>query len=149
MTERIYEFRNDYAFLSNFSWDSVVLDGIRYRSAEHAYQAQKAVYSRDLRAIMDCKTPGQAKRMGRKIEMVLDFEKNKLDIMYRVVHQKFFDNDLLAWDLKRTGDAQLIEGNTWHDNIWGNCYCANCKNIEGQNLLGKLLMEIREEIQNV
>jgi predicted NAD-dependent protein-ADP-ribosyltransferase YbiA (DUF1768 family) len=47
-----------------------------------------------------------------------------------------------------TGDEELVEGTTWHDNIWGNCSCPKCKNIPGQNRLGKLLMQIREEIKN-
>ena len=48
--------------------------------------------------------------------------------------------------LKATGDATLIEGNHWHDNRWGKCTCDKCQNKEGQNWLGKILMEIRETL---
>jgi predicted NAD-dependent protein-ADP-ribosyltransferase YbiA (DUF1768 family) len=54
----------------------------------------------------------------------------------------------LAEKLLATGDAELIEGTTWHDNTWGNCSCPQCENIPGENRLGKLLMQVREEIKN-
>ena len=46
-----------------------------------------------------------------------------------------------------TGDAELVEGNRWHDNRRGKCSCEKRQNKEGQNWLGKILMEIRKEIQ--
>ena len=46
-----------------------------------------------------------------------------------------------------TGDAELIEGNTWHDNYWGVCSCSKC-NGRGKNRLGKLLMKVREELRH-
>lgn len=50
---------------------------------------------------------------------------------------------LLNW-LMLTGEEQLLENTTgWHDNTWGDCSCPKCKNITGQNLLGKALMEVR------
>lgn len=54
-----------------------------------------------------------------------------------------FRNRKLAEALLATGDAELIEGNTWCDNIWGNCTCSKCAKTPGENRLGKLLMEIR------
>jgi hypothetical protein len=39
-----------------------------------------------------------------------------------------------------------LEGNNWHDNTWGNCLCDKCKGIEGKNLLGNILMQVREEL---
>lgn len=40
-----------------------------------------------------------------------------------------------------TGDAELIEGNNWGDTFWGVC------NGRGENMLGKLLMEIRDYLR--
>jgi len=48
--------------------------------------------------------------------------------------------------LKNTEGYELIEGNFWHDCYWGNCSCEKCKNIEGQNVLGRLLMKVRTAI---
>ena len=51
--------------------------------------------------------------------------------------QKFSDKKLQK-KLIDTGDAELIEGNWWGDKFWGVC------EGEGENHLGKLLMEVRE-----
>ena len=62
--------------------------------------------------------------------------------------RKKFANPELRDLLLATGDEELVEGNYWHDNEWGNCTCPRCKNIPGKNKLGKLLMQVREEIKN-
>lgn len=52
-----------------------------------------------------------------------------------------FQNPLLKEKLLNTGDALLIEGNTWRDYYWGEC------KGKGENHLGKILMEVREIIK--
>ena len=39
--------------------------------------------------------------------------------------------------LCETGDADLVEGNTWGDKFWGVC------EGKGKNMLGLLLMQVR------
>ena len=56
------------------------------------------------------------------------------------LRQKFTDSDLKE-KLLATGDAELIEGNHWGDVIWGVC------NGIGENNLGKLLMNIRNDLK--
>lgn len=65
-------------------------------------------------------------------------------------------NDLLCEKFKQhpfkkmlleTGDVKIIEGNYWHDNLWGNCFCKKCENIKGQNWLGRLIMDIRSQVE--
>jgi predicted NAD-dependent protein-ADP-ribosyltransferase YbiA (DUF1768 family) len=58
-----------------------------------------------------------------------------------------FDIEELANMLIATGDAALVEGNWWCDNTWGNCSCPKCENIPGQNRLGTLLMQVRQELR--
>ena len=57
-----------------------------------------------------------------------------------------YAKDPLRQMLLDTGDAILIEGNFWHDNFFGSCTCPKCGN-KGQNNLGKLLMQIRDEMK--
>lgn len=63
--------------------------------------------------------------------------------MKKALLAKFKQNISLKELLLETNDCYLIEGNYWHDNIWGICYCKKCENIKGENRLGKLLMKIR------
>ena len=67
--------------------------------------------------------------------------------MYQGLKLKFSD-PILKEKLLATGNEKLEEGNWWHDNFWGNCYCPKCKNIEGVNKLGKLLMLLRKELKD-
>jgi predicted NAD-dependent protein-ADP-ribosyltransferase YbiA (DUF1768 family) len=65
--------------------------------------------------------------------------------MYSVVKAKFEQNPDLAKMLIETGDAELVEGNNWCDNYFGNCICNRCVGVKGKNVLGKILMRVREE----
>jgi predicted NAD-dependent protein-ADP-ribosyltransferase YbiA (DUF1768 family) len=84
--------------------------------------------------------------MGRKVQLRPDWEKVKEYYMELGLRLKF-ENPSLRQKLLETGSDELIEGNSWHDNEWGSCYCARCQNIAGKNKLGKLLMKLREELR--
>jgi N-glycosidase YbiA len=99
--------------------------------------------------------PGDAKRMGRRLKLRPDWEEVKLAIMLDLLRLKFRPIILkprslgptlstfqtsLAGRLIATGEAELIESNTWNDFFWGVCMGV------GENHLGKLLMRVRKEL---
>jgi hypothetical protein len=90
-------------------------------------------------------TAGQAKRAGQLLILRPGWERDKKRVMLEVVLAKFSSNPDLAEKLVSTGGAQLIEGNSWHDNYWGACTCVTCCKNEppGQNNLGKILEAVR------
>lgn len=133
---KIERFAGDYAFLSNFHPAIVFLDGRMYPTVENAFQAAKCLHEED-RAQFATLTPGQAKRLGRKVEMRPDWNGARLGVMHDLVLQKFRNHAELQEKLLATGDADIIEGNQWHDTFWGVC------NGIGQNNLGKILMNVR------
>ena len=141
----INSFEGKYEFLSNFYEHSLKFDGNIYPTAEHAFQAMKAVNEYDRQLIANAETPGKAKRLGRKIQLRADWEQNKYYYMQDIIRTKFADPEMQQL-LLSTGSAELVEGNYWHDNTWGNCTCDRCKSIEGKNYLGKILMEVRQDI---
>ena len=142
----IVEFDGDYAFLSNFYPSTIYHDGITYPTNEHFFQAMKTLDISERKAIAAAETPGLAKRMGRNVKLRPDWEKIKVDVMRLGLILKFTDAEL-AEKLVATGDEELVEGNWWHDNTWGNCHCTECSRKGGRNLLGMLLMEVRKELQ--
>lgn len=140
MTEPITEFVGPYKFLSNFYEAPVVFEGEWYPTSEHAYQAAKTTDPRIRRYIAGLPTPGKAKRAAGPRGVVTlreDWEDIKYDVMFSVVSDKFTRHPLLRDALLRTGDAMLVETNTWGDTTWGVCQG------QGKNWLGQILMAVR------
>ncbi len=134
----IDSFRGNYRFLSNFYPVQFEWEGEKWPSVEHAYQAAKC-RDKQQRTLFLQGTAGEAKRLGRRVEVREDWEEVKLPIMEALLRIKFAGGASLADKLLATGEEELQEGNTWGDRFWGTC------NGEGQNHLGKLLMKIRKE----
>jgi len=140
--QKINRFENEYAFLSNFYETPVMYNNILWRTSEHAYQAAKTDDPIAITEIANCRTPGQAKRLGQKVKLKSDWDKIKIGVMKEIISNKFKNINLID-KLMETLGMPLIEGNHWHDNFWGDCNCSKCKNIKGQNHLGKILMSLR------
>jgi ribA/ribD-fused uncharacterized protein len=130
--------------LSNFAPvpGGVLLDGVRYPTVEHGYQAAKAKVRSDRAKVLACSTAGKAKALGRKILIRDDWEEIKLNVMLSLLQQKFAPGTANATTLLETGDREIIEGNTWGDRFWGQCPLG-----VGENHLGLLLMKVRAELR--
>jgi len=142
----ISSFRGDYAFLSNFFELRIPIqhDNVSYPTVEHFFQAMKSLNPTVRSTIAALVHPGAAKKYGRSVQLRPDWEDAKISVMRFGLLLKFAANPELKNQLLYTIESILVEGNYWHDNVWGNCLCPKCVDIEGQNLLGYLLMETRE-----
>lgn len=140
----ITHFTGENRWLSNFGEESVVYEGTVYPTSEHAFQAAKTLDVEERLKIKACKTPGKAKKLGRKVTLRSDWEEVKIDIMEEIVTAKFMQNSNIAKKLLDTGSQYLIEGNTWGDKFWG-CVYENNKWV-GHNHLGTILMKIRKKL---
>jgi len=118
----------------------VTYEGITYPSSEHAYQASKTLDYEERIIIASIGRPSDAKRRGRQLKLRDDWESVKLDVMRRIVMNKFLENKDLAELLISTGEEELVEVNTWGDTFWGVC------DGKGENWLGKILMSTRETL---
>lgn len=177
----INRFDNKYAFLSNFYESTVSYNGIVYQNSEAAFQHAKCSNlstdeqfkvidrlfnktkilimpyvnrndSNPLGTVFSKVNPSIAKRLGRAVPIRDDWDEVKYSIMNNIVYNKFNQHKDLRDKLLSTGDAQLIEGNYWHDNTWGVCNCDKCAGMKGSNgnnnNLGKILMDVREKLRN-
>lgn len=136
----IDSFSRRYAFLSNFYPSPIVYEGICYPTAEHAFQAAKALNPDARMVVAQQRTARAAKRAGRRLPLRPGWDSARLGVMLDVLRLKFAPNSPLADQLLRTGDAELIEGNTWGDRFWG------VVDGEGSNHLGRTLMQVRAEL---
>ena len=142
----INRFDGQYEFLSNFHIDNEESP----RTGENSYQAEKVDvnrYPEEYRLILSAKTPGQAKRLGKKCHIIDGWEYKKVGIMYKIVYKKFSTHPELKAKLLATGKAKLIEGNTWHDNDFGACSCPKCRYKVKHNYLGNILMCVRSQLR--
>lgn len=138
---------NKYKFLSNFYIKKIKFIGLTYYNAEAAFQAQKCVDDAARDRYTKMRKPSMAKSEGKKEpNLPADWDIKAPDIMLDVLRAKFSD-PALKQKLLDTGEDYLEEGNNWHDNKWGKCYCGNCDTSTAQNLLGKLLMHVRSELK--
>lgn len=138
-----YTTKGSYGCFSNFSRHRVYLKGKWWDTSEHYFQAQKFAGTKHETDVYNANGPSEAARMGRERSRPLrsDWEQVKDDIMREVVRAKFTQNKALKETLLSTGDAILVE-HTTNDSYWG-----DGGNGSGKNMLGKILMEIREELK--
>lgn len=123
-------------FLSNFFESQVSYNGLIFTNAEAAFQAQK-----DPNRACEFVNlgPKRAKSLGRRVHLRSDWDSVKCQIMLDILRAKFAD-PVLRLQLARTAPQELVEANTWGDRFWGVC------NGSGSNVLGLLLMRVRDEI---
>ena len=135
----------DHPF-SNYYAAPAEYEGLTFTTGEGAFQAAKTLDIAARRAFVSI-DPGAAKGKGRKLELRPDWEDVKYQVMLNVLRSKFHD-PVLRKMLLDTRDRLIIEDTTgWHDNVWGDCRCEKCQNIQGMNLLGKALMSLRTSLR--
>lgn len=165
-TIRFYDKKADYYEFSNFYMIPVVYEGKEYPSSEHAYQCQKFLgpdstrNSRKYASIMrQVNTPNKVlilarqKRVGgykwrtdlnptieayQNVSIRDDWEDVKDEIMFEIVLAKFTQNKELRKLLLRTKNKEIEEVSP-RDTYWG-----TGKDGNGENKLGKILMEVRD-----
>lgn len=135
----IMGFQDEYRWLSNFWHSPITVIGIDYLNAEAAYQASKTT-DISIREQFSKLNGSEAKRKGLTIKLRSDWEVVKIESMELCLRAKFMTHKPLAEKLIATGNRELIEFNTWGDTYWGKTQKG------GRNILGKLLMNIREDL---
>ena len=143
--EPILGFVGEHAILSNFHAAHVTLEGRLCPDVETAYQAAKCEDPAWRARVLAAGTPGKAKRIARTAPIRTDWPEVRVEIMRSLLRQKF------AWPhlssaLLATGDRELIELNHWGDRFWG--VVRGEQGLEGANTLGRLLMQVREELRS-
>ncbi len=142
----INSFAGEYAFLSNFYPSPISIvesedEQFIAKTVEHYFQYMKTPSTEEGFGILNASTPGEAKRLGRKCFIRDDWEEVKNQVMLNALRKKF-SNPELKQKLLDTGAEFLVEGNHWNDTYWGVC------EGKGRNMLGTLLMQVREELKN-
>jgi ribA/ribD-fused uncharacterized protein len=144
---QVFFYEQDFYMLSNFSAFNVNVFGRDFQTAEHAYHWKKfcetstttSVKIRMARSAHDAFKLAEIHKGERR----KDWDSVKLDIMREILKAKVTQHEYVLRKLLATGNRTLTE-NSWRDNFWG-----WGEKRDGKNMLGKLWMEIREEISSL
>lgn len=141
---RFYSVADEYGDFSNFAGFPIRLDGEVWPTSEHYFQAQKFKDRSVRKKIRTANSPMIAARMGRDRSLPLrrDWESVKVEVMRKAVQAKFTQHDELRGLLLETGDAKIVE-HTENDAYWGDGGDGS-----GKNMLGRILMEVRDRIRS-
>lgn len=141
-------FDGPWRFLSNYHTAPLRVAGTIFASGEHAFNAAKTLVPDEAERVRAAPTPGEAKRIGRQVALRPDWDATaRFEAMRQVVDAKFADEPLRS-KLADTGDALLVESNTWHDQTWGDCTCPKHRGTPGANHLGRMLMAKRAALRS-
>lgn len=147
MSERqvinFYSTGDEYGEFSNFAAYPITVQGKRWPTSEHYFQAQKFENLEHQEAIRKTQSPMIAARMGRdrKKKLRRDWESVKVSVMREAVLAKFSQHPELRSLLLSTGDAEIVE-HTERDRYWGDGGDGS-----GKNVLGRILMEVRDKMR--
>jgi ribA/ribD-fused uncharacterized protein len=141
---QIFFYEQDFYVLSNFSAFRLSWGMYTFDTSEAAYHWEKFpgfVYAR--RAIREAASAHEAFKVAEqyKEHRRSDWDDIKVDVMRRILRAKASQHEYVLRKLLATGERELIE-DSWRDDFWG-----WGPNRDGQNMLGKLWMEVRAELR--
>lgn len=127
-------FKGKYYFLSNYYPCAIMYNGLSFTCVESAFHAQKNL---SMSRFFVGMTAAESKKLGRQVELRPDWEYIKNSVMYELLRIKFSDPELMT-------QLKQVQGEIVEDNYWGDTYWGVFKG-QGTNVLGKLLMKIRDD----
>jgi len=142
-----WENSDEFGCFSNFWAGPYIIDGKSWPTTEHYFAAMKTLDPLAQEKIRDAITPGLAKKLGREVVLRDDWDQIKFDVMLTALRAKFSDlYPVLKDKLISTGENDIYEDSPY-DHVWGTGRRGSIGN--GQNLLGKALMQVRSELKKV
>lgn len=145
--DQVFFYEPEFYPLSNFSAFTLRWKGLLFMTSEAAYQWEKFNFSEAptwLRMdILHAASAHDAFKIAQKNNHRRrpDWDEVKVDIMRDILRAKAQQHEYVRRKLLQTGARELVE-NSWRDNFWG-----WGENRDGQNMLGKLWMQIRDELR--
>lgn len=134
----IYFANDPNNFLSTFSFHSIIVNGITFRTVEAAYQAHKDFSNTEYVNNLKLCSGRAAKVVSRSIQLPDDWSLKKVDVMYTVIKLKFEQHPDIKEILLRTGLRPFVKVSKYKS-FWS---------ITGENMMGKILERIRLEYYN-
>lgn len=147
-SQAVFFYEAEFYPLSNFSAFKLHWEGREFHTSEAAYQWEKfrgngSPMEMARNAILNASSAHQAFKIAESCRNVrhMDWDVVKVPIMERILRAKIHQHTYVMTKLLETGNRLLVE-DSWRDGFWG-----WGEDRKGQNMLGKLWMKLRKEIQ--
>lgn len=143
--EQVFFYEQDFYVLSNFSAFTLMWKGLRFDTSEAAYHWEKYTPNEIGvgHLIRTAPSAHEAFQIAHKYRSAQrpNWDDVKVGIMLDILRAKAAQHEYVARKLLSTGHRTLIE-NSWRDDYWG-----WGPNRDGKNMLGKLWMQVRDELR--
>jgi ribA/ribD-fused uncharacterized protein len=139
---QIFFYEHEFYVLSNFSSFAVEWKGKLYPTSEHVYHSEK-FDDEEMKELIRCaRSAHDALKLAHKHidKYRSDWNLVQLVVMKEILQAKIDQHPYVKKKLLESKDRELIE-DSWRDSYWG-----WGPNKDGRNCLGKLWMELREEL---
>jgi ribA/ribD-fused uncharacterized protein len=142
--QQVFFYEQDFYVLSNFSAFALIWKDLRFDTSEAAYHWEKFPDTPYIRhEIITAPSAHEAFKVAERNKALrrADWDLVKMLVMRDILREKARQHEYVRRKLLATGDRELVE-DSWRDSVWG-----WGPNRDGLNLLGKLWMEVREELR--
>ncbi|MGI9252312.1 MAG: NADAR family protein, partial [Thermomicrobiales bacterium] len=150
------EFFDTFRQLGNFTsggLNPITIMGKEFKSSELLYQALRYSSRPDVQELI--RRQGTNPMLGKEIAHAPEFtpwhdedwESKKVDVMRWVMRAKVAANyDTFAEMFAKSGNLELVE-HSYKDSYWGAKFNEETGRVQGANVAGRLMMEIREQFR--
>ena len=144
---RIHKISEEWGIFSNFGHTSIVIDGIIFDTCERLFQLMKFKDEEPILVIYNKKgNPKMTAKRWEKTYRRKDWGKMVIDAMKFCLSQKYEQSEEFRKELERSKGKYIVEDQTSfskkNPDAWG--VKLQGDNFVGPNLLGRLLMELRD-----
>ncbi len=142
---KIKELYGEFSNFSRYSITEIASDGmvVEYMTSEHYFQAKKFIDPELQAKVREAENPMASATLGRTLSPLRpDWNEVRVDVMRTALRLKFEQHEFLKDLLLATEDREIVEYSN-SDSYWG---CG--PNFDGENMLGKLLMELRSVLRD-
>lgn len=136
-------------YFSPYSAHAIEINGVVFPTVEHAYQCQRYADEKIIEEILSARSPVKAWETSSKYKhlQIPEFmnEEYKLEVMKKLMKLKVEQHDEIHKALSDSYSLEIIKHITTYppgDGFWD-----DGENGEGKNHMGRMWMEIREELK--
>ena len=147
---QIYPLEKFYIYFSTYTAHALEIGGVVYPTLEHAYQCARYTDPNIIEEIRSARSPVKAWETSTKYKhlQIPDFKKEeyKLEVMKKLMRLKAEQHEEIRKALLESGDMQIVKHITTYppgDGFWD-----DGEDGKGLNHIGRIWMEIREELKN-